>query len=225
MVEILWRTSDFVVCVKPAGVVSQDAGESSLPGLLRAQLHTEYMGVIHRLDREVGGVMVYALTPKAAAALSRSVQERTMEKTYLAVLRGVPPEAAGKLEDLLYHDKARNKTFVVDRKRKGVRDACLEYVLLETAGNRALVQVRLKTGRTHQIRVQFASRGTPLVGDGKYGGKEPGVPLGLWSCRLAFPAPATGEPMEFFRLPPDTAPWDQFQIITERRDWINDLHQ
>ena len=163
MIAILYEDRHLVVCVKPAGVLSQDAGENSLPGLLRAQLGTDYVGVVHRLDREVGGVMVYAKTPGAAAALSRSVQERTLEKTYLAVLRGIPEASTGTLEDLLFHDQNRNKTYVVDRVRKGVRDARLDYKVLETAGERTLVRIRLHSGRTHQIRVQFASRRLPLV--------------------------------------------------------------
>lgn len=212
MITVLYEDRHLVVCVKPAGVLSQDAGEGSLPGLLRAQLKEVYLGVVHRLDREVGGVMVYARTPAAAAALSRAVQERALEKTYLAVLRGAPAEPAGTLEDLLFHDKNRNKTYVVNRVRKGVKDACLDYQVLKTAGERTLVQIRLHTGRTHQIRVQFASRGLPLVGDGKYGGKEPGIPLGLWSWQLAFPHPVTGEPMTFLQPPPDQAPWTWFPI-------------
>ena len=210
MIAILYEDRHLVVCVKPAGVLSQDAGENSLPGLLRAQLGTDYVGVVHRLDREVGGVMVYAKTPGAAAALSRSVQERTLEKTYLAVLRGIPEASTGTLEDLLFHDQNRNKTYVVDRVRKGVRDARMDYKVLETAGERTLVRIRLHSGRTHQIRVQFASRRLPLVGDGKYGGKEPGIPLGLWSRQLRFPHPATGKLLTFAQIPPEQAPWSWF---------------
>lgn len=210
MILILYQDRHIAVCIKPAGVLSQDGGENSMPRLLKAQLGVEYAAPVHRLDRDVGGVMVYALSPEGAAGLSRAVQARTLEKTYLAVLRGVPEAPSGVLEDLLFHDQRRNKTYVVDRPRKGVKDASLSYTVLETAGARTLVQVRLHTGRTHQIRVQFASRRLPLVGDGKYGGREPGTPLGLWSYRLAFPHPATGKPLAFTQRPPDNALWDAF---------------
>lgn len=210
--EVLYSDAHLAVIIKPSGVLSQDAGENSVPHLLRQQLSVEQAYVIHRLDKDVGGVMVYALTKEAAAGLSRVVQSGKMEKHYLAVLRGVPTEQDAVLEDLLFHDQRRNKTFVVDRQRKGVKDAKLDYTVLETAEGRSLVRVHLHTGRTHQIRVQFASRKLPLVGDGKYGGKEPGSKLGLWCHRLTFPHPITGEYMTFSQNPPQTAPWDLFTI-------------
>lgn len=210
MLKILYSDHDIVVCVKPAGVLSQDAGEQSMPGLLRRQLSSETFHVIHRLDREVGGVMVFARTERAAAKLGKAVQERKLEKEYLAVLRGVPEMPEATLEDLLYHDKTKNKTYVVKRRRKGVRDAKLSYNVLKTEEQHALVHVRLYTGRTHQIRVQFASRQLPLAGDGKYGGKEPGSSLGLWSFRLAFPHPISEKWMEFEEKMPEAEPWKKF---------------
>ena len=208
MADILYADRDVVVCVKPAGVLSQDAGETSMPGLLRTQLGAAYVAVVHRLDRDTGGVMVYALNPKAAASLSQSVQEHKLEKHYLAVLRGIPVEETATLEDLLFHDKTRNKTYVVDRQRKGVKDARLEYRVLRTCSGHCLINVHLHTGRTHQIRVQFASRKLPLVGDGKYGGKANGLPLCLWSHSLSFPHPATGNIMTFEARPPWEKEWE-----------------
>lgn len=212
MIEILYADTDVAVAVKPAGVLSQDGGENSMPHLLRQQLPAEQVHVIHRLDRDVGGVMVYALNQKAAAGLSKAVQNRKMEKIYLAVLRGIPAEREAVLEDLLFHDQRRNKTYVVDRRRKGVKDAGLDYTVLETAEGCALVRVRLHTGRTHQIRVQFASRKLPLTGDDKYGGKEPGSSLGLWCHSLSFPHPVTGKILSFAQEPPAARPWDKFAI-------------
>lgn len=201
MLTILYQDRDIVVCVKPAGVLSQDAGQRSMPEMLRQTLQAEYVSVVHRLDKEVGGVMVFALNEKAASGLARAVQERKLEKIYQAVLNGIPAEKAATLDDLLYHDQKRNKTYVVDRQRKGVKDARLDYEVLRTGAERSLVKVKLHTGRTHQIRVQFASRKLPLVGDGKYGGKEPGVPLCLWSWKLAFEHPITKKYMSFTQNP------------------------
>lgn len=210
MLTILYNDRDVAVCVKPAGVLSQDAGENSMPQLLQKQLNVGRVFPVHRLDREAGGVMVYALNQKAAAVLSRAIQEGELEKQYLAVLQGAPGKDGDLLEDLLYHDKGKNKTYVVKRMRKGVKDAKLEYQFLERTQDRTLVRVRLLTGRTHQIRVQFASRKLPLAGDGKYGGG--GGRLGLWSCQLCFPHPASGKMMQFFRKPPQELPWNAFPV-------------
>ena len=210
MIPVLYEDEQIVVCVKPAGILSQDAGESSLPQLLCRQLGAGQIFVVHRLDREVGGVMVYARTSKAAAALSRAVQERRLKKIYVAVLLGIPEKQEAVLTDLLFHDKMRNKTYAVDRVRKGVKDASLEYRLLETVKERSLVRIRLHTGRTHQIRVQFASRKLPLAGDMKYGGKDGNCPLGLWAIELSFPHPVTGQKLTFHTDPPEEAPWNEF---------------
>ena len=137
-----------------------------------------------------------------------------MEKIYLAVLRGVPeaPEAA--LEDLLFHDSRTNKTFVVDRPRKGVREAKLDYRVLAEAEGLSLVRVRLHTGRTHQIRAQFASRGLPLLGDIRYGSRADCTPA-LWAWRLRFRHPKTGSAVDVLCPPPDDYPWTLFPIPKE----------
>ena len=215
MLKILYQDPHIVVCLKPSGVSSQDGGVGSMPHLLMKKLEVGAVYPVHRLDKAVGGVMVYALSQKAAAELSRAVQERTLKKTYLAVLCGRPQKDADELSDLLFHDKFKNKTYVVDRMRKGVKDASLDYRVLEEADGKTLVQVNLHTGRTHQIRVQFASRKLPLVGDGRYGGKTADKELGLWSYQLIFSHPITKETMTFSHRPPEAVPWDRFLDMPE----------
>ncbi len=181
--EILYLDDQIVVCVKPAGVSSED-GENSLPELLRQQFGGEVF-TLHRLDLNVGGVMVYARTKNAAARLSKAIQDGSMIKEYRAMVHGTPPES-GDWQDLLWKDSSKNKVFVVKRMRKGVKPARLEFQRL-TAGEESLVHIRLHTGRSHQIRVQFSSRGYPLVGDHKYGARDNlDAPL-LYSCRITFP--------------------------------------
>ena len=202
--EILEQNAAYVVCIKPAGIPSQGEGLDAVPARLAAEVGGEIYPV-HRLDQAVGGVMVYARTKQAAAALSRAIQEGRMEKDYLAVLTKPMAEASGTLRDLLYHDRVKNKTYVVKRKRNGVKEAVLDYETLASGAEGTLVRVHLHTGRTHQIRVQFASRGCPLAGDGKYGGKG-NTPL-LWSYRLAFPDPRDGT-MRIFERRPEESAWD-----------------
>ena len=177
--EILYSDNEIAVCIKPVGL---DA-EHDVPELLKGQLGGEIFP-LHRLDKNVGGVMVYARTKTAAARLSREIQENRMVKEYVAMVHGIPPEN-GDWEDLLFKDSRKNKVFVVDRQRTGVKKARLEYKRL-TEGERSLVLIRLHTGRSHQIRVQFSSRGFPLVGDHKYGSKAKETEPMLFSCRLTF---------------------------------------
>ena len=178
--DILYSDSAIAVCVKPVGVDS----EHGLPQMLSEALGGQVFP-IHRLDANVGGVMVFARTKKAAAELSRAVQDGTMIKEYVALVQGLPPKS-GDWTDLLFKDSRKNKVFVVDRERKGVKKARLEFTRL-TAQAPALVRVRLHTGRSHQIRVQFASRGYPLLGDHKYGARDQRTAPALFSCRLTFP--------------------------------------
>ena len=213
MIPILFQDQHLVVCLKPPGLLSQDGPGDTLPETLRGQLRCGIFPV-HRLDREAGGVMVYAKTKAAAGKLSRTVAQGEMIKTYLCVVRGCPQETEGVYRDLLLHDKSRNKSFVVQRMRGGVKDAKLAFRVLAARGGTALVRVRLFTGRTHQIRVQFAGRRAPLLGDRKYGGGEGN--LALWSMELAFPHPISGEFLHFF-APPDGGLWEDF------RDALDDL--
>ena len=178
--EILYSDSGIAVCVKPVGLDS----ETQVPEQLKEALGGEVYP-IHRLDKNVGGVMVYARTKQAAAQLSKAVQEGTMVKEYVALVHGTPP-LSGDWEDLLWKDSAKNKVFAVKRERKGVKKARLEFTCLR-AGDPSLVHIRLHTGRSHQIRVQFARRGFPLVGDHKYGSRDEAMSPALFSRRITFP--------------------------------------
>ena len=190
--ELLYTDKHIVVCLKPVGLDS----EMEVPAALREQLGGEIFP-IHRLDKNVAGVMVYARTKQAAAALSKAVQEGTMVKEYVAMVHGTPPEQ-GDWEDLLWKDSKKNKVFVVKRQRAGVKKARLEFQRL-TAGEQSLVRIRLHTGRSHQIRVQFSSRGFPLVGDHKYGSRDEKTEPMLFSRRISFPY--KGEIKVFEKLP------------------------
>ncbi len=178
--EILYSDKALAVCVKPVGLDSEQEVPAALIQVLGGEIFP-----IHRLDKNVGGVMVYARTRQAAAALSRTIQEGSMVKEYVALVHGTPPET-GDWEDLLFKDSAKNKVFVVKKERKGVKKARLGYRVL-TSGPDSLVRIRLHTGRSHQIRVQFASRGYPLAGDHKYGARDDLSAPMLFSCRVSFP--------------------------------------
>ena len=177
---ILYSDKSIAVCVKPVGLES----EKEMPEALKNKLGGEFFP-LHRLDRNVGGVMVYARTKSAAAQFSRLIQNGELVKEYFAMVHGTPPES-GDWEDLLWKDSRQNKVFVVKRQRGGVKKARLEFRRL-SEGECSLVRVRLHTGRSHQIRVQFASRGFPLVGDHKYGSRDAKTEPMLFSCRLSFP--------------------------------------
>ena len=190
--DILFSDRNIIVCIKPVGLDS----EQVVPSALKEQFGGDIFP-IHRLDKNVGGVMVYARTKQAAAELSKAVQEGTMVKEYVAMVHGTPPES-GDWEDLLWKDSKKNKVFVVKRQRGGVKKARLEFTRL-IAGETSLVRIRLHTGRSHQIRVQFSSRGFPLVGDHKYGSRDEKTAPMLFSCCLSFPW--NGETRRFQVLP------------------------
>ena len=179
--DILYQTKDVVVCIKPVGVDS----EKGMPGLLAEAMGGSFYPV-HRLDQGVGGLMVFARSPKAAAELSALIAQGQLSKEYLALVHGCPEDTEGRMEDLLWKDSRKNKVYVVSRQRAGVKKAALRYRVLRK-GEKSLVRVYLETGRSHQIRVQFASRGFPLVGDHKYGSRARETNIHLFSAGLTFP--------------------------------------
>lgn len=208
--EILFEDAHIVVAVKPCGVLSEaHEREANMPQLLGGGVYP-----VHRLDRNVGGVMVYAKSKRAAAALSRAVQEGALCKQYTAIVAGTPAPATGTLCDYLFKDSAKNKSFVVDSARKGAKEARLSFAVRDTLlfeGNAlSRVEIRLQTGRSHQIRVQFASRGWPLVGDGKYGSRVKAQAPALFASALSFPHPQSGKPLHFSAPVPNAFPWSLF---------------
>ena len=206
--EIVYQDQDILVCIKPPRVLSTDE-PGGLPDLIRQELGdlTADIRTVHRLDRVVSGLMVLARNPASASELSRQIRENQFEKEYLAVIHGRPENQSGTLRDLLVRDKARKMTMIADAPGKDVQEAILHYQVLSTNEQTSRVQIQLVTGRTHQIRVQFSSRGMPLVGERKYAPGTDACELALWSCRIAFLHPKTGKRMEFYRLSPDTYPW------------------
>lgn len=223
MIDILYEDKYLLICKKPIGVLSQpDTGDgedmlSLLKAYLKEKKEKDYIGLIHRLDRNVGGAMLFSKKEFITSKLSTAIQQRDhFTKEYLAVVHGCPEEQKGRYEDLLFKDSKLNKSFVVKRTRKGVKDASLEYEVLEsiTEGDKqlSLVRVLLHTGRTHQIRVQFSSRKMPLLGDGKYGSRDNRCDTALWSYHLGFLHPQNGEEINAYALPPEIYPWNLFQM-------------
>ena len=208
--ELLYADKRIAVAVKPPGVLSTDE-PGGMPELLRAQLGTPCIRTVHRLDAATGGVMVFARSAAAASILSGQVREHRFRKIYLAVVLGDPGQG-GIWRDMLGRDPVRRVTYIAREPGKDVRPAELSYETLAVREGLSLVRVTLHTGRTHQIRVQFAGRGFPLVGDRKYGGGEEGESIALWSWRLEFTHPQTGAAMRFSKLPPRETPWLGFPM-------------
>lgn len=203
--NIIYEDESLIVCEKPAGVATQTKrlGQADMESILKnyraGKGEMPYIGVIHRLDQPVAGVMVFAKTKEAAAALSRQVQSKAADKFYYAVTDGIPEIKSETLEDYLLHDGKTNTSKVVDAKVKGAKSARLSYEVIEENGDRAVLRVQLDTGRPHQIRVQLSHAGWPIVGDRKYNQKESAKEAGLKLCsyKIGFNHPNTGKKMEF----------------------------
>lgn len=211
--NILYEDAEITVCEKPKGILSENAlnGEKGIIGLLSDRAGKP-LHLLHRLDRNVGGVMVFANNKKSAAALSTDIAQGRFFKEYMAVTDGIPQEDSGVYKDLLFKDSRKNRSYVVNRMRKGVREASLEYTVLKKNTEKSIVRVLLHTGRTHQIRVQFSSRKMPLTGDIKYGSRDRATgDIALHSCRISFYHPVTKEKLCFESQPDFSVyPWSIF---------------
>ena len=220
--KILYEDKYLFVCEKPVGVESQasSSGHENMLSLLenyrKERGEDGYVGLVHRLDTATGGAMIYSKRKEITGKLCEAIQTEAYEKQYLAVVEGRPEESFGEMRDLLYHDKQKNKSFVVKKSRSGVKEARATYELLDSReldGGRvvSLVKVTLITGRTHQIRVQFSSRGMPLLGDGKYGSRDNKASLALWSHNGRFEHPITKKIVTAQSIPPSVYPWTLFE--------------
>ncbi|MBQ8164159.1 MAG: RluA family pseudouridine synthase [Clostridia bacterium] len=198
--KIYYHDTDIVVCEKEYGIASQRSDNENLVDMLTEHFNKEVYPV-HRLDITTSGVMVYALNQKSAAALSKDISERKLEKVYLAIAHGKCDDQ-GKMVDLLYHDRLKNKSFVTKTKRAGAKEAILDFerIAYDEGKDLSLVMITLQTGRTHQIRVQFAQRGHVLYGDGKYGAKD-NDKIALHSHKITFFHPRTRKKMIFSSTP------------------------
>ncbi len=210
MLEILHEDNCIIVCIKPAGIDAQAEHENAMPAMLAAQLRCRQVFAVHRLDQVSSGVMVYAKTKDAAAKLSDAMQKGAFDKQYLACVHGEVKPDSGELRDFLFFDRRTRKSYTAKKKRAGVREAVLDYEVVQGLQDKTLVRIKLHTGRTHQIRVQFASRKHPLLGDGKYGSSDNGCTCALFCAKLSFPHPSDGNIVTFSAQPPAAYPWNLF---------------
>jgi len=216
--SILYEDNHLLFVEKPVNVPVQGdrSGDQDLLSFLKNDLKTRYnkpgnvyLGLVHRLDRPVGGVMVFAKTSKAASRLSDTIRRNKMGKDYLAVVHGKPERTAATLTDYLVKDRRKNKVFVTGKDTKNARKAVLDYKVIGEKNNLSLLSIQLHTGRPHQIRVQLASRHIPLYGDQKYGSSvnKAGQQIALWSCKLRLEHPVRREEMIIKSSPPSEYPW------------------
>ena len=220
--QIIFEDNHLLVAVKPIGVPTQaDAsGDPDMLSMLKSYLVDKYnkpgdayLGLVHRLDRPTGGVMMFAKTSKCAERICEAIKNGEVDKKYLAVLDGVPRYKADKLTCYLKKFADTNTVKMVPALTEGAKYAELDYKVLCEKQKYSLVSVKLVTGRSHQIRVQMAGMGTPIVGDKKYGNEtQARVPLCLWATELRFQHPISGKTMVFRVYPPEIAPWTAFNL-------------
>lgn len=223
MLKVIYEDNHLLVVEKPVNILSQgdDTNDKDMVNLLKSYVKEKYnkpgnvyIGLVHRLDRPVGGVMVFAKTSKAASRLSEQVRNKSFKKTYRAVIHGKMNKNKDTLNDYLYKNKKTNMVSVVNKNHKDAKSAELSYETLGFKENKSLVEIDLKTGRSHQIRVQFSSRKHPLFGDQRYGQdvNKIGQQISLWSYRINIIHPTTKEKMEFICPPPQEYPWNLFKF-------------
>ena len=221
MIKVIFEDNHLLVVEKPVYILSQgdDTNDKDMVNLLKQYVKEKYnkpgnvyIGLVHRLDRPVGGIMVFAKTSKAASRLSDQVRTKTFKKTYRAVIHGDMNKKEDTLKDYLYKNKKTNMVSVVNKDHKEAKNAELSYKTIDRKDGFSLVEIDLKTGRPHQIRVQFASRKHPLYGDQRYGQNvnKVGQQIALWSHKLEIKHPTTKEKMEFICEPPKEYPWNLF---------------
>ncbi len=221
-VNILFEDNHLLVVSKPQNIPTQadESKDTDLQNLMKSYLIEKYnkpgdayLGIVHRLDRPTGGVIVFAKTSKAAERLSEAIKKGDFDKKYLAVTKGIPKVKKQILTNYLLKNTDTNTVHIVPRLTEGAKEARLSYNLLESSGDFSLLDIELYTGRSHQIRVQLAGQGLPILGDVKYGGeKVKGTNLALWAYKLSFEHPVTKSKMVFISYPPETEPWKKFNI-------------
>lgn len=220
-IPILYEDNHLLVIEKPVNIPVQEdqSGDADLLTILKNDLKRRYskpgnvyLGLVHRLDRPVGGVMVFAKTSKAASRLSDQLRRKVIDRKYLAVIRGVPKKKEATLHHYLYKDRKKNQVYSVNKTHSEAKPASLDYRLMDTVSRQGLLSVHLHTGRSHQIRVQLAAEGYPLYGDQKYGSKvnKSGEQIALWAHTLEFEHPTTKEALRFVSEPPKLYPWELF---------------
>ena len=218
--NILYEDNHLLMVEKPINVPVQEdnSRDQDLLSILKNYIKVQYnkpgnvyLGLVHRLDRPVGGAIVFAKTSKAASRLSNELRKQKLYRTYLAIIHGIPSKKEGELRDYLWKDRNKNIVYAVDAKKKDAKEAILNYKVIKTINNKTLVQIQLKTGRSHQIRVQFANQNLPLYGDQKYGQKfnKPGQQIALWASKLSVKHPTKDEIISVTSTP-NKGIWNDF---------------
>ena len=216
--KVLYEDNHIIVVEKMPNVPSQadKTGDEDMLTIIKSYLKEKYnkpgnvyLGLVHRLDRPVGGVMVFAKTSKAASRLSEEIRNKTFKKTYLAIVNGKMESESGEYVDYLWKDEKQNTSYVVKEGKKNSKLAKLNYEVIEYNEKEdvSLVKINLQTGRHHQIRVQFSSRMHALYGDSKYHGRGAGSGICLWAYKIKFVHPVKKEEMEFEDFPPKEGMW------------------